>query len=389
MQFWWRTGGESHGKGCLAVLEGVPKDVVVDRDWIDGQLRRRQRGYGRSRRQKIETDSVEILGGVRHGRTLAGPVVLWVANRDATIEGKPELSRPRPGHADLSGCLRHGDRDIRANLERASARETAARVAAGALAALVLREIGVEVLGHAVAIGTVETSGARGLGVTTPAELTELRRKVEASELGVVDPSVEPAMKAEIDAASARGDTLGGIVEVVAAGVPPGLGGFTQWDRRLDARLAQAVMSIQAFKAVEIGLGVEVARRPGTQVHDAILPGPVAANRASNHAGGIEGGITNGQPVVLRGAKKPISTLRRPLASVDLATGEASEAGFERSDICAVPAASVIAEAMTALVLLEAALDLFGGATITAFREAARAHRARADDVVGPSRDTP
>lgn len=387
----FRTGGESHGPGCLAVVEGLPKGLALDLDFVNAQLARRQRGYGRGGRQKIELDRVDVLGGAYRDATTEAPLCLWIPNRDHRLAQMPQLTRPRPGHADLAGCLRHGDRDIRANLERASARETAARVAAGAIAQLLLREIGVEVLGHVVRIGDVSVGGARGAELVDSEAVRAARERVEASELGLIDTGQEAAMRAAIDAAVRDKDTLGGVVEVVAAGVPPGLGSFSQWDQRLDGRLAQALMSIQAVKAVEIGLGRRAGDLAGSKVHDPIEPDPDRGyRRSSNHAGGIEGGVTNGEPVVLRVTKKPISTLRRPLPSLDLETGEVSEAAFERSDICAVPACAVIAEAMTALVLADAASALFGGASLAAFVAGCHGHTERARAVVErPNRRPP
>lgn len=385
----FRSGGESHGRGCLALLEGLPKGLVIDTDFVDAQLARRQRGYGRGGRQKIETDRVEILGGVRGGRSLGSPLVLWVKNRDYKIEEMPDLTRPRPGHADLSGCLRHGDRDIRANIERSSARETAARVAAGAVAQLLLRAFGVELLGHVVRLGDVLVPGRPGQRLTEIGALQSARAAVTASPFGLVDEEHAGSMRAAVDAAIASKDSLGGIVEVVACGVPPGLGSFAQWDEKLDGRLAQALMSIQAFKAVEIGLGREVGGLPGSQVHDEIVRSEDGAlERPTNNAGGLEGGVTNGAPLVVRATKKPIATLRRRLQSIDLETGAAADAAFERSDVCAVPAAACIAEAMVALVLADAALELFGGGGLEACKEAAAAHRARVLRVLsGPASD--
>jgi len=384
MSLAFSTAGESHGEGGLAFLDGLPKGLQLDEEFVRGQLRRRQAGYGRGGRQRLERDEAQFLCGVRRGQTLEAPLAIWIPNRDSRIDTTPDLTRPRPGHADLSGCLRHGDRDIRANLERASARETAARVAAGAVAQLLLREIGVEVLGHVVRIGPVASAGEPGVLVAADADLAALRGQVEASDCGVLEAALEPEMRAAIDAARSDRDSLGGCVEVVALGIPAGLGSFAQWDRRLDGRLAQALMSIQAIKAVEIGLGVDVGERRGSAVHDPIEPASGGGyRRPRNRAGGLEGGVTNGAPLVVRATKKPIATLRRPLRSVDLATGEAADAAFERSDVCAVPAAAVIAEAMVALVLADAALELFGGASIEAFCAGHVAHAARSARVVG------
>ena len=386
----FQTGGESHGPGGLAFLEGLPKGLPLDLEFIDSQLARRQRGYGRSGRQGIEKDHAEILGGTRAGRCLEAPLLLWVANRDATIEDRDQLASPRPGHADLAGCLRHGDRDLRANLERASARETAARVAAGAVAQLLLRSIGCEVLGHVIGIGGVGLPGEPGSGLDSLESLSQARARVEGSEFGVVEASAEPEMKVRIDEARRLGDSVGGQVEVVAVGVPAGLGSFAQWDARLDGRLAQALLSIPAIKAFGVGMGPAVGDCLGSEVHDPILPPAGDApdripGRASNRAGGLEAGISNGQPLVLRASMKPISTLRKGLPSVDLASGAPVQAAFERSDVCAVPAAAVVAEAMTALVLAGAALELFGGASLEAFLSAHREHVERMGWICGPS----
>ena len=388
MRLSFRSGGESHGRGVIAMIEGLPKGLRFDQDFVDAQLRRRQRGYGRGGRQRIESDHVEVLGGVYRDEVIEAPLCLLIPNRDDSIERMPTLTRPRPGHVDLAGCLRHGDRDIRSNLERASARETAARVAAGAVAQLLLREIGAEVLGHVVRIGDVAKTGEPGEGLEDLDALGGARAAVEQSDFGVFDASLEDPLKAAIDAAIQAKDSLGGVVEVVAIGLPPGLGSHAQWNQRLDGRLAQALMSIQAIKAVEIGIGTRAGELPGSQVHDAILPADPAGaelghRRGSNRAGGLEAGITNGQPLVVRATKKPIATLRQRLPSLDLDSGEAAESAFERSDVCAVPAASVIAEGMVALTLADAALELFGGASLGAFKSAHEAHMARAARVVG------
>ncbi len=396
MSLRFHTGGESHGRGGLAILEGLPKGLALDLDFINVQLARRQRGYGRSGRQGIEQDRVEVLGGSRGGHSLEAPLLLWIPNRDSTIEDREQLASPRPGHADLAGCLRHGDRDIRANLERASARETAARVAAGAVAQLLLRRLGCEVLGHVVGIGGVAVPGEPGEGLDSGEALAEARGRVEASDFGVRDPAVEAAMRARIDEARGLGDSVGGQIEVVATGLPAGLGSFAQWDARLDGRLAQALLSIPAIKSFEIGLGKEVGERLGSEIHDPILPASAPADpamepglagtlpqRSSNRAGGLEAGISNGQPLVLRCSMKPIATIRRGLPSVDLETGEAVEAAYERSDVCAVPAAALVAEAMTALVLAQAALEIFGGASLEAFLQTAQAHGDRMARILG------
>lgn len=362
-----RTAGESHGPAVLALLEGLPRGLPLDLAAIDVALRRRQGGAGRGGRQRIEDDHVEVLAGARAGRTIGSPLVLLVRNRDASIETMPQLTRPRPGHADLAGCLRYGDLDIRATLERASARETAARVAAGAVAAQLLAQIGCQVFGFVRAVHNASLA-ADLPGAIQPAQVGEWRQVRDGSRLYTLDAATDDAMLACVQAAAADGDTVGGVVEVHAVGVPAGIGSHLQWSERLDARLAGALMSIQAIKGVEVGLGFEAARRRGSLAHDPIQPNPGGGvRRPSNHAGGLEGGTTNGEAVVVRAAMKPISTLRRSLASVDLATGAPAAASYERSDVCAVSACSVIAEAMTALVLADAVLARVGGETCTEF----------------------
>ena len=358
-----RTAGESHGPAIVALVEGFPAGVPVDLARLDADLARRQGGYGRGARQKIEKDRAEILAGVRHGRTLAGPIVLVVRNRDARLEEAPAVHTPRPGHADLAGALAYLEPDMRNILERASARETAGRVAAGALAKCLLDAFGIDVLAYVTRIGS---AAAR-----IPDDVQERRRQRDASELYTPDPKAEAAMKAAIDAANKAGDTLGGVIECVTTGLMPGLGGHVQWTEKLDGRLARAVMSIQAIKGVEIGLGFAAAERPGSQVHDAIGYDPKDRDAASlgfvrptNNAGGIEGGITNGQPLVLHAAMKPISTLQKPLASVNLQTKRPEPATYERSDVCAVAAASVVVEAAVATELAAAMVARFGGNTL-------------------------
>ena len=374
-RFRFATAGESHGPALIALIEGVPAGLPLRADDIDGDLQRRQGGYGRGGRMRIESDRAEILSGVRHGEALGSPIALQVRNRDwenwreiMSTEPVPEESDPdafrrvhlpRPGHADLVGVLKYGRTDARDILERASARETTVRVAAGAVAKRLLAELGVRIGSHVVALG--------GIVAQVPEELPEsLNEASDPSPVRCLDPEAEGRMIDAIDAAKRNGDTLGGVFEVVARGVPIGLGSHVSWDRKLDGRLAQAVMSIQAIKGVEIGLGLEAAHRPGSQVHDPIIREAGAARgggyaRATNRAGGLEGGITTGAPLVVRGAMKPISTLMRPLATVDLRTGERGEAVRERSDVCAVPAAAVVGEAMVALVLADAMLEKFGG----------------------------
>jgi chorismate synthase len=371
MQFSYVTAGESHGKGLVAIIEGLPAGLPVDASTINHELWRRQQGYGRGGRMKIESDEVEILSGVRHGKTLGSPISLLIRNRDfenwqdvMAVEPREftdekrarRLTRPRPGHTDLAGGLKYDTHDLRDILERASARETTARVAVGAFAKAFLKEIGIEIASHTVMIGGVPER-------PIPATWDQIVIVRDDTDLRCVDKEAEPRMIALIDSTKEAKDTLGGIFEVVARGVVPGLGSHTQWNRKIDGRLAQAIMSIPAVKAVEIGAGVEVSRSTGSQVHDVIGYDPVARSftRPTNRAGGIEGGITNGEEVRISGHLKPISTLRQPLASVDVVTKDESAAAFERSDIVAVPAAGVIGEAMVAIVLADAAREKFGG----------------------------
>ncbi len=389
MHLKFTTAGESHGKGLVAIVEGLPAGLPVSADWVDRDLARRMLGYGRGARMKIERDRVEFLSGVRAGETLGSPVALLVRNRDwenwedvMAAEGTPgdlrrrRVTRPRPGHADLVGVLKYDRLDARDILERASARETVARVAAGALARRLLDEFGVDVGSHVVSLG--------GVRAAAPAELPcPLNDAADRSEIRVLDPSVEAAVVARIDRAKEDGDTLGGEIEVVARGLVVGLGSHVSWDRKLDARLAGILMSIPAVKGVEIGLGFEAARRPGSAVHDPIQAGadagpaggegapPVPGDarggfaRRSNNAGGLEGGMTTGEPLVVRVAMKPISTLMAPLPTVDLVSGAPASAQSERSDVTAVPAMGVIAEALVAIVLADAMLEKFGGDSLT------------------------
>jgi len=367
----FETAGESHGQCLIATLTGLPAGVPVSAAAINRELRRRQQGYGRGGRMRIETDEVVIAAGVRHSRTTGAPVALLIRNRDwenwseaLPVEdsdkaeaNKRPVTRPRPGHADLAGVLKYNFRDARYILERASARETAARVALGAIAKSFLGEFGIEVLSHVVALGPVRLERE-----VRWEELVELNRRPEIL-LGCVDAEVEQRMKAVVDEALKTGDTVGGVFEIVARGVPPGLGSHISWDTRLDGRLAQAIVSIQAVKGVEIGRASESAASFGSAVQDIIRYDREQGRfiRGSNRAGGIEGGISNGEDIVVRGYLKPISTLRRPLESVDLLTREPALAAYERSDVCVVPAAGVVAEAMTALVLAQAMLEKFGG----------------------------
>lgn len=360
------TAGESHGRALVALLEGIPAGLELTEDYIARDLRRRQAGYGRSRRQQIEEDRAQIVAGVRHGLTLGSPIALLIENRvwDDWREvmqvepyaGDPKkVTRLRPGHADLAGSMKYGFDDVRNVLERASARETAARVAVGAVCRRFLEEFGIAVHSHTVSIGEVS---ARPNG--EPDWVA-----VEDSPVRCGDPDAAERMMRAIDAAQEAGDTLGGVFEVWATGVPIGLGSHVQWDRKLDGQLAQAVMSIHAVKGVEIGPGFAVAAGPGSLAHDVILPaaqwGDRPWRRATNRAGGLEGGMTNGEPIIVRGALKPISTLSNPLPSADLHTAEEIQAHYERSDVCTVPAAGVIGEAMVATVLARAMLEKFGG----------------------------
>jgi chorismate synthase len=358
LRYW--TAGESHGKAMVALIDGFPSGVEIETDSIDVELRRRQGGYGRGGRQRIETDRVEILSGLWHGKTLGSPIALEVINKDAKLERLDDLARPRPGHADLTGAIKYLG-SIRAVLERASARETTVRVAAGALAKQLLKVFGITAFGYVAELGGVKI-------VPKPGTLEEQRTLRDASEVYSLNPDQDGEIKALIDEAGKQGDTLGGILEVRVEGVPFGLGTHAQWDRKLDGRLAQAVMAVQAIKGVEIGLGFEAARRPGSQVHDPIQYDPQQQNspnlgyvRPTNNAGGLEAGMTNGQPLVVRAAKKPISTLRRPLESINLETKQPESASYERSDVCAVPAASVIVENVVAFEVAAALIDKFGG----------------------------
>ncbi|HZT71390.1 MAG TPA: chorismate synthase [Terriglobia bacterium] len=366
------TAGESHGQALVAILMGLPAHVPVDFAYVDRELKRRMGGYGRGGRMKIESDTAQFLSGVRHGETIGSPIAILIENRDwknwqasMSVEDLPEtrekyrpVTSPRPGHADLAGCLKYNFPDARYVLERASARETAARVAIGSLAKLFLMQFGIQIASHVVAVGNVALSENN-----VPFERILALREVEEIVLNCVDPEVEARMKAEVDKAIQERDTVGGTFEVIAIGAPPGLGSFVQWDEKLDGQLAQAVMSIQAVKAVEIGTGIENAATRGSGVHDEIGYDREQRRftRKSNRAGGLEGGMSNGEPIVVRGYLKPISTLRRPLESVDFATREPVKAAYERSDVCVVPAAGVVGEAMVALVLARAFLEKFGG----------------------------
>lgn len=381
------TAGESHGPALTVIVDGLPAGVPVQRDRIDADLRRRQGGYGRGGRMLIEKDAVEVLGGIRHGRTLGSPVSLIVRNRDhanwsdvmSPDPQPPEsaarraLHRPRPGHADLAGGLKYGTDDLRDIVERSSARETTARVAAGALARALLESFDIEIRSHVVRIGEAALENA--------ALAWDALDDVEASPVRCADATVAQAMIATIDAAKKAGDSVGGAFEVVARGLPVGLGAYAQWDRRLDGRLGQALMSIPAIKAVSIGAGFEAGRTPGSRFHDEILAESGRVVRPTNNAGGIEGGVTNGELVRVTAVVKPIPTLLSPLRSIDWKTGEPATASIERSDTCVVPAAGVVGEAATALVLADALLEKLGGDSV----EEMRAHH----DVWERTRRTP
>jgi chorismate synthase len=374
----FETAGESHGECLVATLTGLPAGIPVCIEYVDRQLWRRQQGYGRGGRMKIETDCAHIVSGVRHSQTIGSPIAILLENKDwknwtsaLPVESKDAepgkekpLSRPRPGHADLAGVLKYDFKEARYVLERASARETAARVAIGALAKLFLHQFEVEILSHVIAVGPVRLERAASWD-----EIVELEKRSEVL-LGCVDEQTEQRMKEAVDHAYRTGDTVGGVFEVVAHGVPAGLGSHIAWDTRLDGRLAQAVVSIQAVKGVEIGFAEEGARSYGSSVQDAIHYDKTRRefHRSSNRAGGLEGGITNGEDVVIRGLLKPISTLRRPLESIDFETRDPALASYERSDVAVVPAAGVIGEAMTAFVLAQAFLEKFGGDSLAETR---------------------
>lgn len=367
----YRTAGESHGRALTVLVEGLPAGLSVDLDRINAELRRRQGGYGRGARQKIEKDAVTILSGVRRGATIGSPVAMQIANRDFRIDEAPEIHRPRPGHADLAGSLKWLTTDCRSVLERASARDTAGRVAAGALAHCLLREFGITCVGFVVEIGTVRAR------VPAQAAPDALRTARDANEVYTPDAAVAEAMRGAIRAAKKGKDTVGGVVEVRVFGVPPGLGTCAAWQDKLDGRLMQAVGSIQAIKGVEVGLGFEAARRPGSQVHDPLYYDPAQRDaatfgfvRPTNNAGGLEGGMTNGMPVVVRAAMKPIATLLQGMDSVNLQTLQPERSDYERSDVCAVPAASVVAENVVAFEVARAWLVKFAGDTLREARAA-------------------
>ena len=369
------TAGESHGEALVAFLSGMPAGLKVDHPFLDRELWRRQQGYGRGGRMKIERDTAHILSGVRDGMTIGSPIAILLENKDwknwaeslPVEKGDPakhkRVASPRPGHADLAGALKYNFPEARYVLERASARESAARVAIGGLAKLLLRELGMEVLSHVISVGEVSVENEASWK-----QIQALQARDEIL-LSCVDTEIEHRMKGEVDRVLKTGDSVGGVFEVVAHNVPPGLGTYAQWDERLDARLAAAVMSLQAVKAVEIGAGISAAASSGSAVHDEIgyrqAGGFTGFTRARNNAGGIEGGVSNGEEIRVRGYLKPISTLRRPLQSVDFTTREPVKAAYERSDVCVVPAAGVAAEAMVALTLAGCALEKFGGDSIT------------------------
>jgi chorismate synthase len=380
------TAGESHGPALTGIIEGMPAGLALTIDDIHADSARRKMGYGRGNRMKIETDEVKILAGVRRGETIGSPIALFIENRDhqkwldiMAIEPREgEAARavhvPRPGHTDLVGGIKYGRDDMRDILERASARETAMRVALGAVARRLLAEIGVTIASRVVRIGEVIDE--------TPldADIATLNARVDASPVRVLDPHAAERIVAQIDAAREAGDTLGGIFEVVAAGMPVGVGSHAQWDRRLDGRVGEAFLALNAIKGVELGLGFRGAALPGSAVHDAYFPGVdgARATYGTNRAGGVEGGISTGQPIVVRAAMKPIATLMKPLPSIDLRTGEATSAYIERSDVCAVPAAAVIGESLLALVLADAVLETFPADTIDALCAGVRHARERA-----------
>jgi len=384
--FRWLTAGESHGRALVAICEGLPAGIEISTADLAAALARRRAGYGRGARMKFEQDEIEITGGVRHGRTLGGPVALRVGNSEwpkwetvmspdpvpaedlAVLARNAPLTRPRPGHADLAGMQKYGHDDARPVLERASARETAARVALGQVARQYLEQaFGIEVVSHVVAIGPVSVPAG---ALPKPAD----QARIDADPVRCLDARASAAMCEEIDAARKDGDTLGGVVEVLGYGLPPGLGSYVHWDRRLDGRLAAALMSIQAIKGVEVGDGFTTARRRGSQAHDEIEPAGGSVRRRTNRAGGIEGGMSTGEVLRVRAAMKPISTVPRALATVDVATGEPAKAINQRSDVTAVPAAGVVAEAMVALVLADAAAEKFGGDSVAEARRNLRGY---------------
>jgi len=381
----YHTAGESHGKALVALVDGFPAGVEIREEPIDAELRRRQKGYGRGDRQRLESDRVEILSGLWRGTTIGSPIALIVRNNDYKIEKMDDLTCPRPGHGDLNGSIKYLG-SIRGVLERASARETTARICAGALAKQLLDTFGIDVFGYVLAIGPIDVAPRLGT-------LEQQRVLRDQSELYTLDPSQDAKIKTLVDRVREQGDTLGGLIEVRVEGVPFGLGSHTQWDEKLNGRLAQAVMSIQAIKGVEIGMGFQAARHPGSEVHDPIRYDPALADttslgfvRPTNHAGGLEAGMTNSQPIVLRAAMKPINTLAQPLESVRLETKQPESASYERSDVCAVPAASCVVENVVAFEIARAMVDKFGGDSLVEmqarwklFHEMAREHLGNKD----------
>lgn len=378
------TAGESHGPRLTAIIEGVPAGLPLTADYINAELKRRQGGYGRGARMKIESDKVEITSGVRHGRTMGGPITLNVTNLDhqkwldimnvADVEDKKKglrkITKPRPGHADLVGGMKYHFDDLRNSLERSSARETTMRVAVGAVAKRLLEEIGVEIASHIVTFGGINIEVSENLTVS------EIKKRARQSEVSIVNPEREEEIKAYIDQIKKDGDTIGGIVETIVGGVPVGLGSYVQWDRKLDAKIAQGVVSINAFKGVEFGVGFEAGRLKGSQVMDEIIWSKEDGfTRRTNNLGGFEGGMTNGEPIVVRGVMKPIPTLYKPLMSVDIETHEPYKATVERSDPTALPAAGVVMEAVVATVLATEVLEKFSSDNLKELKEAVQQHR--------------
>jgi len=353
------TGGESHGKCMLTIVDGLPAGLKVDKREVDDELTRRMLGYGRGRRMELESDRVDILSGLRGGLTIGSPVSLLVKNADQSIDRLPKIYEPRPGHADLSGILKYDLDDIRDVLERASARETVARVAAGALARILLAQFGVKIASHVIAIGAAASKHK-------PMAFDRIAALSSKSPVMCADPAASASMCSQIDRAAKAGDTLGGVFEVIIHGVVPGLGSYVQWDRKLDANLARAIMSIQAIKGVSFGIGFAAAASNGSLVHDEIFYDKKKSfYRKTNNAGGIEGGMTTGEDIIIRAAMKPISTLRKPLSTIDIRARKPVKAAVERSDVCAVPAASVIGEAVSAIEIANAMIEKFGGDSVT------------------------
>jgi len=388
MSLRYLTAGESHGKALMGILEGLPAGIPISEAELQHEMQRRKMGHGRGRRQQIESDAVEILAGVRHGETLGSPIGVLLPNRDwqnwqqimqaapAQGEVKRQVSVPRPGHADLVGAIKYGYTDLRNALERASARETAMRVALACFARQFLAALEIQVASRVLRIGAVQDLSTESF------DIASLNQRVDASPVRVLDPQAEAEMMAAIDACQQSGDSLGGVFEVYAVGLPIGLGTYSQWDRRLDARLGEVFLGMNAIKGVELGLGFRAAEVPGSEAHDEMEPGgrnPLQVQYRSNHSGGITAGVSTGQPLVIRVAKKPIATLMRPLDSVDLRSGEAAKAHIERSDVCAVPAAAVIGEALVCLVLAEFVLEKFGGDSLRETRERVMAWRAQTE----------